>query len=111
MMEMCVTQNFKYPPVTSQMKYPDYEKEVQKFKEQEKIEVSKFEKELEGKNFNKMRIILDPTTELFTEAPSYIIEQLQQLNKEFQLGKVLCGSRDPDFLVDIMKRQGPIPSL
>jgi hypothetical protein len=61
--------------------------------------------------------------------PPNIIERLQTIEKEFHIGHLLCSSRDPgtfachssplvsyltkhlDFLVDIMKRQGPKDSL
>eukprot|EP01103_Thecamoeba_quadrilineata_P004502 TRINITY_DN1423_c0_g1_i4.p1 TRINITY_DN1423_c0_g1~~TRINITY_DN1423_c0_g1_i4.p1 ORF type:complete len:1180 (-),score=244.91 TRINITY_DN1423_c0_g1_i4:530-4069(-) len=38
--------------------------------------------------------------------PPSVIKKLEQLDAEFRIGHNLCCSRDPDFLLDIMQRQG-----
>lgn len=38
--------------------------------------------------------------------PQLVLEQLQNLNANHRLGHLLCRSRHPDFLLDIMSRQG-----
>ena len=40
-----------------------------------------------------------------------MLEQLQQLNGQLRLGQLLCTSREPDFLLDILHRQGPNQSM
>jgi integrator complex subunit 1 len=43
--------------------------------------------------------------------PSSVIDQLRALNGSFKLGHLLCRSRQPDFLLDILYRQGPAQSM
>lgn len=38
--------------------------------------------------------------------PQTVLDQLQNLNNSHRLGHLLCRSRHPDFLLDIMSRQG-----
>lgn len=38
--------------------------------------------------------------------PQNVLDQLQALNNSHRLGHLLCRSRRPDFLLDIMSRQG-----
>ena len=38
--------------------------------------------------------------------PPMVLEQLQNLNNTHRLGHLLCRSRNPDFLLEIMTRQG-----
>lgn len=43
--------------------------------------------------------------------PLQVLEQLQTLNKTHKLGHLLCRSRKPDLLVDIIQRQGTSQSM
>lgn len=43
--------------------------------------------------------------------PLPVLEQVKQLNTSLRLGHLLCRSRDPDFLLDIIQRQGPSQSM
>lgn len=38
--------------------------------------------------------------------PQVVLDQLQSLNTSHRMGHLLCRSRHPDFLLDIMSRQG-----
>lgn len=38
--------------------------------------------------------------------PQAVLDQLQHLNNSHRMGHLLCRSRNPDFLLDIMSRQG-----
>lgn len=38
--------------------------------------------------------------------PQMVLDQLQALNNTHRMGHLLCRSRNPDFLLDIMSRQG-----
>eukprot|EP01087_Luapelamoeba_hula_P023060 TRINITY_DN8428_c0_g1_i2.p1 TRINITY_DN8428_c0_g1~~TRINITY_DN8428_c0_g1_i2.p1 ORF type:complete len:1109 (+),score=97.73 TRINITY_DN8428_c0_g1_i2:2417-5743(+) len=40
-----------------------------------------------------------------------ILQQLQTLESDFRLGHMLCCSRDPDLLMDIMRRETPAQSI
>lgn len=37
--------------------------------------------------------------------PPHILEQVKGLNQSLRLGHLLCRSRNPDFLLDIIQRQ------
>lgn len=39
--------------------------------------------------------------------PLTVLDQLRALNASLRLGHLLCRSRRPDFLLDIIQRQGP----
>lgn len=43
--------------------------------------------------------------------PPGVLEQLQALNTSLHLGHLLCRSRRPDFLLDIIQRQGASQSM
>lgn len=42
--------------------------------------------------------------------PPAVIDQLRNLNGTLRLGHLLCRSRSPDFLLEILHRQGPAQS-
>lgn len=44
-------------------------------------------------------------------APSVVLEQLRTLNKSLKIGHLLCRSRKPDLLLDIIQRQGTTQSM
>lgn len=37
--------------------------------------------------------------------PGVVLEQLKQLNQTLNIGSMLCRSRKPDFLLDVIRRQ------
>uniref|UniRef100_A0A1A9UJ01 Uncharacterized protein n=1 Tax=Glossina austeni TaxID=7395 RepID=A0A1A9UJ01_GLOAU len=43
--------------------------------------------------------------------PSVVLEQLRYLNKTLKIGHLLCRSRKPDLLLDIIQRQGTTQSM
>jgi integrator complex subunit 1 len=43
--------------------------------------------------------------------PQLVLEQLQSLNSTHRMGHLLCRSRHPDFLLDIIQRQGSSQSM
>ena len=43
--------------------------------------------------------------------PSGVLEQLRTLNKSLKIGHLLCRSRKPDLLLDIIQRQGTTQSM
>ena len=38
--------------------------------------------------------------------PQQVLDQLKQINTHYKIGHLLCRSRKPDFLLDILQRQG-----
>lgn len=55
-------------------------------------------------------ITMDPLGEP-RRPPSIILDQLQQLNATHKIGHLLCRSRNPDFLLDIIRKQGSSQSM
>lgn len=55
-------------------------------------------------------ITMDPTGAP-RRPPSIVLDQLQQLNASHKIGHLLCRSRDPDFLLDIIRKQGSSQSM
>lgn len=51
------------------------------------------------------QLITMAPTGIARRPPAAILEQLQTINNSFKLGHLLCGSRNPDFLIDIIQRQ------
>ena len=49
-------------------------------------------------------ITMDPNGAL-RRPPQMILDTLQQYNAHYKIGHLLCRSRDPDFLLDILQRQ------
>lgn len=43
--------------------------------------------------------------------PKSVLDQLQSLNSSLKLGRLLCRSRKPDLLLDIISRQGATQSM
>ena len=50
-------------------------------------------------------ITMDPNGNL-RRPPPLFLDQLQQANQHYKIGHLLCRSRNPDFLLDILQRQG-----
>ncbi|CAH1990514.1 unnamed protein product [Acanthoscelides obtectus] len=113
-MEMCITNHFTFPPPTSLE--DDYASREPQVLTLEKHVILEFETHLAAAS-TKMQITehtslllpqlmeLSPTGEA-RRPPQAILEQLQTLNDTHRLGHLLCRSRRPDFLLDIMSRQG-----
>ena len=38
--------------------------------------------------------------------PAAVLDQLKTINSHYKIGHLLCRSRQPDFLLDILQRQG-----
>nr|CAI5827213.1 unnamed protein product [Callosobruchus analis] len=113
-MEMCITNQFTFPPPTSLE--DDYSSREPQILTLEKHVILEFETHLAAAS-TKMQITehtslllsqlmeLNPTGEV-RRPPQTILDQLQTLNDTHRLGHLLCRSRRPDFLLDIMSRQG-----
>lgn len=116
-MEMCITNHFSFPPPTIMATLDDdYQIKEQQLLAMEKQKILEFETHLAAAS-TKMEIneqtslLLPQLMELRPQGdarrpPQHILDQLQILNKSHRLGHLLCRSRHPDFLLDIMSRQG-----
>lgn len=117
LMEMCITNHFSYPPPT--MALPEVikqerEKELQ-VEALEKQEILEYESHLAAASTRmqiseqnslllSQLITMDPTG-IARRPPPAVLEQIQCLNSSHRLGHLLCRSRKPDFLLDIIQRQ------
>ncbi|XP_070581337.1 integrator complex subunit 1-like isoform X2 [Ptychodera flava] len=124
MMEMCMTNNFDFPPPT--MATDDRTVEEIKSRElqlaqMEKQDILEFESHLAAAS---TRMHIDESTSLLLaqltrmdphgvarRLPSQVMEQLKTLNQSLKIGHLLCRSRSPDFLLDIIQRQGTSQSM
>ncbi|XP_012280876.1 integrator complex subunit 1 [Orussus abietinus] len=117
LMEMCITNHFSYPPPT--MALPEIieqerTKELQ-VEVLEKQEILEYESHLAAAS-TRMQIseqnslllpqliTMDPTG-IARKPPQPVLLQIQSLNVSHRLGHLLCRSRKPDFLLDIIQRQ------
>lgn len=55
-------------------------------------------------------MLMDPMG-VARRVPSGVLEQLRTLNKSLKIGHLLCRSRKPDLLLDIIQRQGTTQSM
>ncbi|XP_029649485.1 integrator complex subunit 1 isoform X1 [Octopus sinensis] len=124
LMEMAMTNNYKFPPPTTATE----EKHIEEIKnhekqlyEKEKHEILEFESHLAAAT-SKITItesnslLLSQLTTMdvsgsLRKPPSTVIEQLVTLNQNLKIGQRLCRSRNPDFLLDIIQRQGTTQSM
>ncbi|EEZ98703.1 integrator complex subunit 1 [Tribolium castaneum] len=115
-MEMCITNHFSFPPPTMTSLDEDYQSREQQILALEKQKILEFESHLAAAS-TKMEIteqsslLLPQLMELRPEGearrpPQAVLDQLQHLNNTHRMGHLLCRSRNPDFLLDIMSRQG-----
>lgn len=111
MMEMCITNHFVVPHSPDELQLLALEKQA----------ILQFESHLAAAS-TKMAIT-EQTSLLLSQLmgmdpkgpsrrpPPGVLEQLQTLNSSLRLGHLLCRSRRPDFLLDIIQRQGASQSM
>ncbi|XP_012235506.1 integrator complex subunit 1 [Linepithema humile] len=117
LMEMCITNHFSYPPPTMalpEIMEQERTKELQ-VEAMEKQEILEYESHLaaastrmqlsEQNSFLLSQLITMDPTGIARRPPPAVLEQLQSLNTSHRLGHLLCRSRKPDFLLDIIQRQ------
>ncbi|KAF7414832.1 hypothetical protein HZH68_003321 [Vespula germanica] len=117
LMEMCITNHFAYPPPTMalpEIMEQERAKELQ-FEAIEKQEILEYESHLAAASTRiqiseqnslllSQLITMDPTG-IARRPPPAVLEQIKSLNVSHRLGHLLCRSRKPDFLLDIIQRQ------
>lgn len=119
LMEMCITNSFVFPPPTLASGEKGEEMTTQEMHlcALERQQILDFESHLAQKTITEQNslllsqlITMDPTG-LARKPPAIVLEQLKALNTSHKIGHLLCRSRNPDFLVDIIQRQGASQSM
>ena len=119
LMEMCITSQFIFPPPTIACS-PEKVEEVRATELQlashEKQQILEFESQLAAASSKQLiteqsSLLLSTITSMnplgpLRRPPQAVLDQLKQMNTHYKLGHLLCRSRQPDFLLDILQRQG-----
>lgn len=119
LMEMCITNSFVFPPPTLASGEKGDEMTTQEIHlcALERQQILDFESHLAQKTITEQNSLL--LSQLITfepngparKPPPIVLEQLKALNTSHKIGHLLCRSRNPDFLVDIIQRQGASQSM
>ncbi|XP_039629898.1 integrator complex subunit 1 [Polypterus senegalus] len=123
LMEMVMTNNYSYPPCTvadEETKTEMINRELQ-ISQREKQEILAFESHLAAASTKQTitennSLLLSQLTSLDPQGPPrrpppHIQEQVKSLNQSLRLGHLLCRSRSPDFLLNIIQRQASSQSM
>ena len=119
LMEMCITNSFVFPPPTLASGEKGDEMTAQEIHlcALERQQILDFESHLAQKTITEQNslllsqlITLDPNGPA-RKPPPIVLDQLKALNTSHKVGHLLCRSRNPDFLVDIIQRQGASQSM
>lgn len=112
LMEMCITNQF------TNSKPPEEELQVSAL---ERTQILEFETHLaaatskvvitENNSLLLSQLMLMDPLGVARRPPNHILEQLQNQNSTHKLGHLLCRSRKPDLLLDIIQRQGTSQSM
>jgi integrator complex subunit 1 len=114
LMEMCITNHFTFPPPT--MTLSDEESKELALAAIEKQHILEFESHLAAASTKititeQTSLLLSQLTNLdpagpARKPPQATLTMLKTLNEQLHLGHRLCRSRRPDFLLDVIQRQG-----
>ncbi|XP_058800792.1 integrator complex subunit 1 isoform X2 [Phymastichus coffea] len=117
LMEMCITNHFSYPPPSMALPEVIEEERTKEFQVEatEKDRILEYETYLAAASTRvqiseqnslllSQLITMDPMG-IARRPPQLILDQIQSLNTTHRLGHLLCRSRKPDFLLDIIQRQ------
>ncbi|XP_025095936.1 integrator complex subunit 1-like isoform X2 [Pomacea canaliculata] len=124
LMEMVMTNNYSFPPpttATDKKMMEDIRSSERQLAQQEMQLVLEFESHLAAATSKvtitqQNSLLLDQLTTMDPSGvvrcpPQKVLEQLEVLNSSFKIGQMLCRSRSPDFLLDIIQRQGTSQSM
>ncbi|KAF5278356.1 hypothetical protein FQA39_LY05845 [Lamprigera yunnana] len=119
LMEMCITNHFSFPPPTmigGTDNIDDFSSKELQNTALERQKIIEFETHLAAASTKveiteQNSLLLSQLMELKPQGdarkpPPAVLDQLRVLNTTHRLGHLLCRSRNPDFLLDIMSRQG-----
>uniref|UniRef100_A0A8C5R0A5 Integrator complex subunit 1 n=1 Tax=Leptobrachium leishanense TaxID=445787 RepID=A0A8C5R0A5_9ANUR len=123
LMEMVMTNNYSFPPCTvadEETRTELINRELQ-ISQREKQEILAFESHLAAASTKQTitesnSLLLSQLTSLDAQGPPRrpppaAIEQIKTLNQSLHLGQLLCRSRNPDFLLNIIQRQASSQSM
>ncbi|KAG9476971.1 hypothetical protein GDO78_002385 [Eleutherodactylus coqui] len=123
LMEMVMTNNYSFPPCTvtdEETRTEIINRELQ-ISQREKQEILAFESHLAAASTKQTitesnSLLLSQLTSLDPQGPPRrpppnAIEQVKSLNQSLRLGHLLCHSRNPDFLLNIIQRQASSQSM
>ncbi|XP_050391471.2 integrator complex subunit 1 [Patella vulgata] len=124
MMEMVMTNNYKFPPpttATDEKLIDDIKARERQINQKEIQEILEFETHLAAAT-SKVTIteanslLVDQLTTMDPGGvarcpPAKVLDQLQVLNMSLKIGQMLCRNRNPDFLLDVIQRQGTSQSM
>lgn len=123
LMEMVMTNNYSYPPCTltdEETRTEMLSRELQ-ISQREKQEILAFEGHLAAASTKQTitensSLLLSQLTSLDPQGPPrrpppHILDQVKGLNQSLRLGHLLCRSRNPDFLLNIIQRQASSQSM
>ncbi|KAK7506750.1 hypothetical protein BaRGS_00002225 [Batillaria attramentaria] len=124
LMEMVMTNNFTFPPptmATDEKMIEDIRSAERQLAQQEVQMILEFESHLAAATSKvtitqQNSLLLDQLTSMDPTAlarcpPQKVLDQLELLNSQMKIGQMLCRSRNPDFLLDIIQRQGTSQSM
>ncbi|CAL1532926.1 unnamed protein product [Lymnaea stagnalis] len=124
LMEMVMTNNFTFPPptaVTDEKMVEEFKTRERQIRQQEIQLILEFETHLaaatskvtitESNSLLIGQLIHNDPNGPARFPPPEIMEQLKSLNSNLKLGQMLCRSRNPDFLLRIINRQGTSQSM
>nr|XP_056722177.1 integrator complex subunit 1 [Euleptes europaea] len=123
LMEMVMTNNYSYPPCTltdEETRTEMINRELQ-ISQREKQEILAFEGHLAAASTKQTitessSLLLSQLTSLDPQGPprrppQLVLDQVKSLNQSLRLGHLLCRSRHPDFLLNIIQRQASSQSM
>ncbi|XP_059894470.1 integrator complex subunit 1 isoform X2 [Gadus macrocephalus] len=123
LMEMVMTNNYSFPPCTvadEDTKTEMISRELQT-SQRERQEILAFESHLAAASTKQTitesnSLLLSQLTTLDPQGPPRrpppsVQEQIKTLNTSLRLGHLLCRSRNPDFLLNIIQRQASSQSM
>lgn len=123
LMEMVMTNNYSYPPCTvadEETKTEMISRELQ-ISQKERQEILAFESHLAAASTKQTitennSLLLSQLTSLDPKGPPrrpppLVLDQVKTLNQSLRLGHLLCRSRNPDFLLNIIQRQASSQSM
>ncbi|XP_030067172.1 integrator complex subunit 1 [Microcaecilia unicolor] len=123
LMEMVMTNNYSYPPctVTDEETRTELVNRELQVSQREKQEILAFESHLAAASTKQTitesnSLLLSQLTSLDPQGPPrrpppHVLEQVKTLNQSLRLGHLLCRSRNPDFLLNIIQRQASSQSM
>ena len=116
LMEMCITNQFIFPPPTQTENAEELRAREVQAAAHEKQQILEFESQLAAASSKQTiteqnSLLLSTITSMdphgpLRRPPQRVLEELKQINTHYKIGHLLCRSRRPDFLLDILQRQG-----